>query len=361
MKSRLLIAVALAAMLGCAGCRTQTAANATNAPEAQRMVVAVARVHSREFVRTAQIQGALFPREKTVVAAETTGAVAQVVADFGDQVKKGQVLLRIDPREYSLRVDSAQAQLEQAQARLENAQANFDRTEELNREHLIAKQQYDQTQAALRVAEADAEAAENALGIAKKQLNDTFVRAPFAGSVQKRMVSLGEHVTGGTALYELIAIDPIKLRAPVPERYVPLVKIGLRTDLTVDARLGTVYTGTVTRVAPALDDTSRTLLLEAEVPNPDGNLKPGYFAHVTLNLGQDRALFVPQNGVLRYAGVARVFVLEGGVVHSREVTTGVVENGEIEIVKGLSEGEKIVVSDIDRLADGTAVIAKEQS
>lgn len=358
---RILIAIAAAVLLGSAGCRTQTSANATNTPQAQRMVVAVARVHRREFGRTAQIQGALYPREKAVIAAETTGAVAQVMADFGDQVKKDQVLLRIDSREYSLRVDSAEAQLEQAEARLENAQASFNRTEELNREHLIAKQQYDQTIASLRVAEADTQAAENALGIARKQLNDTYVRAPFAGSVQKRTVSLGEHVAGGTPLYELIAIDPIKLRAPVPERYVPLIKPGLQADLTVDARPGKTYTGKVTRVAPALDDTSRTLLLEAEVPNPEGTLKPGYFAHVTLNLGQDSALFAPQNGVLRYAGVARVFVFENGVVHSREVTTGIVENGEIEIVSGLSEGEQVVVSDIDRLADGTPVIAKEQS
>ncbi|HLX37771.1 MAG TPA: hypothetical protein VKR29_08215, partial [Candidatus Binataceae bacterium] len=97
------------------------------------------------------------------------------------------------------------------------------------------------------------------------------------------------------------------------------------------------------------------------VPNPDGILKPGYFAHVTMNLGRDRALFIPQSAVLRYAGIARVFVYEGGAVRSREVTTGTVEDDQIEIITGLKPGEKIVTTDVDRLADGTVVIAKEQS
>jgi RND family efflux transporter MFP subunit len=195
----------------------------------------------------------------------------------------------------------------------------------------------------------------------RKKLADTYVRAPFAGSVQKRMTSLGAHVAEGTPLYELIAIDPIKLRAPIPERFVPMVKPGLKIQLSVDARPNQLYDGIITRIAPGLDENSRTLLVEAEVPNPSGELKPGYFAHVTMNLGHDSALFVPVSAILRYAGVARVFVFSDGVVKSREVVTGVAEGDQIEIVSGLREGEKIVVTDVDRLADGTAVVAKEQS
>ena len=113
--------------------------------------------------------------------------------------------------------------------------------------------------------------------------------------------------------------------------------------------------------APALDENSRTLLIEAEVPNADGMLKPGYFAHVTMNLGHDRALFIPSSAVLRYAGVARVFIFKDGAVRSREVTTGSAEGEQIEIISGLNQGEKVVVSDVDRLADGRPVVAKEQS
>ncbi|HVN30129.1 MAG TPA: efflux RND transporter periplasmic adaptor subunit, partial [Candidatus Binataceae bacterium] len=327
----------------------------------QKMVVAVATAREQDMMRTAQAQGALFPKEKAVLASEVMGAMANIYADMGDQVKAGQVLAQIDPREYQLRLDSAQAQFEQAQARRANAEANFQRMSELNKQHLIAAQQFDQTSAEMRMAEADADAAEKQVGIARKKLGDTFIKAPFNGWVQQRMVSLGEHVGEGTPLYQLIATDPIKLRAPIPERFVPMAKLGLPIDLTIDARPDKVFHGAVTRIAPALDDASRTLLVEAEVPNPDGILKPGFFAHVTIDLGHDRALFIPNSAVLRYAGVARVFVFKDGSVRSREVTTGAVEGDKVEVISGLKPGEQVVVSDVDRLADGAAVIAKEHS
>ena len=236
MKYRIIIAIAVATGLLASACSGPSPAKASNSPSDSQLVVGVATVHQQDLIRTAQTQGALFPKEKAILAAEVAGALAQVFADMGDQVTAGQVLARIDPREYQLRVDSAQAQLEQVQARLANAQANFQRMKELNREHLVAAQQYDLSSADMRVAQADADAAEKQLGIARKKLNDTFIRAPFAGSVQKRTVSLGEHVGEGMPLYELIATDPIKLRAPIPERFVPMAKVGLQVDLTVDAR-----------------------------------------------------------------------------------------------------------------------------
>jgi RND family efflux transporter MFP subunit len=131
--------------------------------------------------------------------------------------------------------------------------------------------------------------------------------------------------------------------------------------LTIDAQPGVSYTGTITRIAPALDDQSRTLLVEAEVPNPQGILKPGYFAHVAMDLGQDQAVFVPETAVLRYAGVARVFVVENGIARAREVKTGTLMGNQIEITQGLRSGEGVIVSEVDRLADGTPVVAREAS
>ena len=359
---RALWAGALVLALLCASCREPETAKAAQEPAASaRLVVVVATAREQTLIRTVEVQGALFPREKTVLAAEADGAISEVLADFGDRVAAGQVLCRIDPREYQLRLDSARAQLEQADARLANAKANFYRASELKKNGLIPEQQFDEISSTLRVAGADAEAAANAVGLAKTKFDYTYVRAPFAAYVQKRMVSLGEHVGTGTPVYELIAIDPMKLRASIPERFVPKLRVGLNIDLSVEANPGRVYTGVVRRIAPALDETSRTLLIEAEVPNPDGSLKPGYFAHVTINLGRDRALFVPQSAVMRYAGVSRVFVLKHGVIRSREIETGTTLGSRIEIVRGLKPGERVVTTDLDRLADGVRAVAKEQS
>jgi len=356
-----LLCASVVAVSALTGCRTTAVAKAASDSPDQRLRVAVATAELRPMERTAEVQGALYPRERTTLAANVDGAVVQVAADFGDRARQGQVLMRIDPREYQLRLDSAAAAVDQTRARLENSRARFNRAQELRKQELISQQEFDQAAATLRIDEADVDSAVKAEGLARKKLDDTVVRAPFSGSVQKRMASLGQYVTVGTQLYELIATDPIKLRCPMPERFVPLAHPGMLVQLTIDAQPGVSHTGTITRIAPALDDQSRTLLVEAEVPNPQGTLKPGYFAHVTMDLGQDKAVFVPETAVLRYAGVARVFMIENGTARAREVKTGTLMGNQIEITEGLKPGDRVIVSEVDRLADGTPVVARTAS
>jgi RND family efflux transporter MFP subunit len=215
-----------AAIVGLTGCR-QTPAHADgHEASPERLVVAVAPAQERSLIRTATAQGALFPREKTVVASEVSGTVAEILADFGDRVAAGQPLLTINPREYQLHADSSRAALNQAQARLFYARGDFTRTEQLHAQSMMSDQQFDTSKANLSVAQADADAADKALRLAEKKLADTIIRAPFAGSVQKRLVSLGEHVDPGQKLCELIATDPIKLRAPLAERFKATVATG---------------------------------------------------------------------------------------------------------------------------------------
>ncbi len=355
------LAAALVALALC-GCHQSAAAGVEKEEKGPAPIsIAVATAHQQSLDRTAEVQGALFPREHAVMSSEVEGTVVQVAADFGDKVTAGQVMMKINPREYELRVETAQASLDQERAKLANSTARYNRAQALKRAATISPEQFDLMASQLRVDQADTEWAEKAVAMARKKLGDTEIKAPFSGSVQKRMVSLGEYVSPGKELYELIATDPIKLRCPMPERFVPMTRVGMPVTLTIDANPGASYTGKITRIAPALDESSRTLLIEAEVANPDGALKPGFFAHVTMDLGRDRALFVPSLAVLRYAGVARVFIVDGGIVRAREVTTGSVVGDRIEITAGLKEGEQVAVSDVDRLADGTAVIAKAQS
>jgi len=345
-----------------AGCHSPAAADVEKDKLAPRAItISVAAAHQQNLDRTAEVQGALFPRERAVLSSEVEGPVMMVAADFGDTVNAGQVMLKINPREYQLKLETAQAALDQTQARLANSTGRYDRAQRLKAEGTISKEQFDQIASTLRIDEADAESAEKAVSLARKKLGDTEIKAPYSGSVQKRMVSLGEYVVPGKQLYELIATDPIKLRCPMPERFVPMAKVGMNVNLTIDAKPGMTYSGTITRIAPALDEGSRTLLIEAEVANPEHVLKPGFFAHVTMNLGRASALFVPTSAVLRYAGVARVFIVDHGVVRAHEVTTGAVVADQTEITGGLKEGDRVAVSDVDRLADGTAVVAREQS
>ncbi len=307
------------------------------------------------------MQGALFPREHAVMSSEVEGRVAQVVADFGDKVTAGQVMLKINPREYELRVETAQAALDQARAKLANSTARYNRARTLKEAESISAEQFDQIASQMRVDQADTESARRSARDGAQEAR----RHRNQGAVQR----LGAKADGLARRVRLARQGNLRTDRDRPDQAAlpdarAVRAAGARRDAgeAGDRRdQGTSYTGKITRIAPALDESSRTLLIEAEVANPDGALKPGFFAHVTMDLGHDRALFVPSAAVLRYAGVARVFIVEQGVVRAREVTTGSVVGDQTEITGGLKEGEHVAVSDVDRLADGTAVVAKEQS
>ena len=131
------------------------------------------------------------------MSSEVEGRVAEVIADFGDKVTAGQVMLKINPREYELRVETAQAALDQARAKLANSTARYNRARTLKQSESISAEQFDQIASQLRVDQADTESAKKTVAMARKKLGDTEIKAPFSGSVQKRMVSLGEYVSPG--------------------------------------------------------------------------------------------------------------------------------------------------------------------
>jgi membrane fusion protein (multidrug efflux system) len=197
--------------------------------------------------------------------------------------------------------------------------------------------------------------AEKALAIAEKRLRDTRIISPVNGFVQQRFANPGEYLAASSKIFEVVVIHPLKLRVPVPERYARMAKIGLPMRIEVDALPGETYEGTLTRIAAGVDHATRSLLVEAEIPNPEGKLRPGYFAHVTGVMGKETALFIPRSGLYRFAGVERVFVIKDNIASSREVRSGMEDGDFVEIAEGLAETENVAISSLDRLADGMKV------
>jgi membrane fusion protein (multidrug efflux system) len=222
-------------------------------------------------------------------------------------------------------------------------------------EQLVPTQRRDTAEAEYTVAEAAVRSAEKALAIAQKRLKDTYIVSPVNGFVQQRFVNPGEFVDKGSKLLEIVDVHPLKLRTPIPERYARMARIGLPMRVAVDALPGETFNGKLTRVAAGVDHATRSLLVEAEIPNPDGRLRPGYFAHVTGVMGEEMVLLIPRAGLYRYAGVDRIFVVNGNAITSREVKAGIEEDDMVEIAEGLAEHEQVAVSALDRLADGMTV------
>jgi RND family efflux transporter MFP subunit len=219
-----------------------------------------------------------------------------------------------------------------------------------------ADAQYNSDLAAVKAAAAQVKQREAALGLAQKRLGDTTVRAPLAGSIAKRHVSAGEYVRDNTPLFTIVVANPLKYVGTVPERQAPALKIGQTLRLGVEAFGDRTFTGTVTRVAPAIDVATRTLTVEARVPNADGALRPGFFAKGLVLVREDpAAVFVPSEAVTSTAGITKVFVVTNGKAAERLVKPGIRQGTWVEIPEGVKVGETVAVTNLAALFNGAPV------
>src|SRR4051812_5057212 len=379
--------VAVAALA--AGCgRTTSAAVPTDAPT---QAVVVASVEAHELRRSIDVVGTLAADEEVTVSSEVEGRVLRIAADLGDRVTAGQPLVVLDPEKLQYRLDQQRATLGRAMARygvadlsaalpaiegtpdvqraaaeLELAGQAFRRATELNRQSLLPQQQMDDADAMLKAKKAayesalqgsrnlraDIDAERANLKLAEAALRDATIRAPFDAFVQRRLVSPGEFVKTQTAVMSLVKVDPLKLRAEVPEKMAPWVKVGQSLTLAVEAMPDAPITGQIARLSPAVNPQTRSFPLEGRVPNPGGRLKPGGFArvHIVTDL-VEHVLTVPAAALQYRYGVNRVFVIKGDRIHATEIKIGDRVGERVEVVGGVSAGEPIAATDVDKLVD----------
>jgi membrane fusion protein (multidrug efflux system) len=390
------VAAALAG-LGCSRDKSGTA-SASAPPGERRISVTVARSEGRDAERSIQIVGTLMAQDEVTLANDVPATIARIPVDMGDRVAKGQLVVKLDEREARLEVerqtailqaarealergrqtlDMNRANIERAQAVLAEARTNLKRFQELLAEGAIsasqrdsAQTQYDVAAASLRAseaqvesdraavkhAEASVEQVAAALELARKRLEDTELVAPFDGFVRKRLVNPGETYKEKTPLMSLVSTHALKLQGDVPERFAPLVAVGHPIRVEVEAYPGRTFAGTVARLSPSVDVETRTFAVEASIPNPGGTLKPGFFAKASVIVGMDRNVpFVPEEAVVAFAGIVKVYVIADDKAEERRVRVGQRREGWAEILEGVKAGETVATSGLGQLATGTAV------
>jgi RND family efflux transporter MFP subunit len=245
----------------------------------------------------------------------------------------------------------------QAKARLDQASVNLNRSRELRDQGILAQADFDAGEAAFKVAQSlynDAlEEVSNRRGIlaerrsdlalAEQQLLDTKLRAPFSGAVQQRRSNLGEYLAAGAPVLTLVKLTPLRLRLDVPEREAPNVRKGQDVAVRVEGDTN-AWPGRIVRVSPALEESNRSLIAEAEVDNSKGLLRPGSFARaeIVTDSGQD-SLVVPGSSVLVFAGIEKVITVKEGKAFEQPVTTGRRTGDSVEVLAGLSDGAAVVV------------------
>jgi RND family efflux transporter MFP subunit len=191
-------------------------------------------------------------------------------------------------------------------------------------------------------------------------LTDTVVRAPFEGVIQERRASPGEYLMEGAPIATVVRIHPIRLRLEVPERESISVQKGQRLRFRVDGDTN-VYTGEVDRVSPAISADNRMLQVEADIANANGRLRPGGFVRGEITTASVKALMVPRNTIVMFAGVEKIFVYKDGKADERRVTTGPVKGNEVEILKGVKAGEQLIVEPGQMRAGQAVRIGREST
>ena len=377
-----------------AGCgRTQTAdAQARDGAEKQ---VSTAVVVKDSVRRSIDVVGTLAAVDQVTISSETEGTVRAILADLGDRVTNGQVLVQIDNEKQRYTYEQQQATLaralaqygapdpqhlppieqtpdvEKAKAELVQANQGYARADELFAKMLISQQMHDDARTALqskqasydsalqnaRNLRASIQASEAAMKLAGRQLRDTEIRAAFDGFVEKRLVNLGELVKSQMPVMAIVRLDPLKVTAEMPERMAPWISNGRPVELHVDVYRDRTFTGTVTRISPVVNAATRAFPFEAVVPNPDAALKPGTFVRVHVESGKvDDVLTLPYAALQYRYGVNRVFVVQGDRLASRELQVGERLGDRVEITSGVKEGERVAITDVDTLTDGALVV-----
>jgi RND family efflux transporter MFP subunit len=377
----------VAAMFIATGCGSDYPA--TGAPQrTEREAVIPRQVHvvpaaQDTVARGTVVTGTLAAEDQVVLSFKVSGRLSDIAVDLGSPVGKGQLIAQLDPTDFRLRMRQAEAALQQARARLgltpdgtddrvdpehtpmvrqahamlDEAKRSRDRMASLWERQLVARAELDAAEASLQVAEGRYQDAieevrnrqavlaerRSELAIARQQLIDSELRAPLEGAVRQRHVSAGEYLVAGSPIVTVVRMHPLRLRLAVPERAAPGVRLGQSVKVKVEGDTN-IYEGRVARLSPAINEEDRTLLVEAEVPNEHGRLRPGAFAEAEIVIdAEEPAVFVPATSIVAFAGVEKVIVVQNGQSVEKRVQTGRRFGDRIEIVGGLSAEELVVV------------------
>lgn len=321
------------------------------------------------------------PYQVVNIFSRVDGYIAKLHVDKGDFVKANQLLVEIDHTDYLHAVNQAKANLAAAKARVaqqdavvRNTTLTFDRMQALIRDQFVSQQDLDNAQVNLDAAraaqnslQAQVNQTEVALAQSETNLAYSYIRAPFAGYVAERNLDTGAYVSSATAststmsrgIMSLHDINTVRVLIEVVERDIPLIKMGQEAELRAEAYPDFVFRGTVTRIVQALNRATRTMTVEVDLPNTDRRLKGGMFARVEVLVGtHHQALQIPIDAVSRLEETQYVYVVRDGKARRVEVEVGTRSDNRIEIIKGLTGDESVIVSGKDLVHDGRPVQAQ---
>ncbi|MCC7124980.1 MAG: efflux RND transporter periplasmic adaptor subunit [Acidobacteria bacterium] len=382
--------IACTVALGACGTRpsAQARTDADDKPD-----VTLTTVARKPIVHAITVAGTLAAEEQVMLSLRVTGRLDELLVDLGSPVRKGQVIARLMPTDFELRLQQAEAALQSARARLglpvdgeddhvDIGQAGLVRQAEASRVEarsqrdriatfvtrgISARAELDTANATLEIMEGRYQDAleelrnrqailaqrRSEVALARQALDDTVLRSPLDGVVRERQAMAGEFRAAGSPVVTVVRQDPLRLQLAVPERRAGDVRIGQVVKVSVEGNTE-VHDGRIVRVSPSITEGTRTLAIEASVPNAEGRLRPGSFARADIVVSEAPALVVPQSAVVVFAGVEKVMTIDGGVARERRVRTGRRAGTDVEILEGVDANTEVILN-AGSVTDGLAV------
>ena len=385
--------ICVAALAVLAGCSDVRAGGKQQPSDAAVTTVGVTPVKRKVIARTLTISSELVPFQEIDVYAKESGFVKELMVDYGDHVQKGQLMAVLEAPELELALQQDKAVIQSTNDQVTHAKREGDRLEAQEKVYhleftrlekvsetqpgLVAQQEVDDAQGKDLSGQAQVAAAESALATVQSQLDGAKaklmrdqaiyeylqIKAPFAGVVTQRYANLGTLMSAGTnsstqalPLVKLSQENVFRLVIPVPESYVKYIRIGDPVQVRLPS-LNKVFPGRVTRFSVDVTEDTRTMHTEVNVDNPTGVLYPGMYAEATLTLDRSNdALTVPLQAVDLTGNQAMIFLVDpNNRIQQRKITLGVQDANDAEVLNGLNEGDRVVISDRSGLKPGMDV------
>jgi membrane fusion protein (multidrug efflux system) len=340
-----------AALTACEGHRAEPPA----APPPPAIHVTTTVVKAQPMPHDLPLTGSLVANQQSEVAANASGRVVKTFVERGDFVTLGQPLVQLDQRSARLSAVEAKANLESATLQKQLADTQCARNEQLLAKGAITKDEWQRADSQCQTSVSAAAAARARAEVATQTVTDSTVRAPFAGMIGDRYVSVGEYVQPQTKVATVTELEPLRLQLTVPEADIAAVQPGLTVHFDVAAFPGVAFTGRVKFIGPSVRESTRDLVVEALVDNADKKLRPGMFATAHLLLPDQSLPVVPQAALKSDGTTTRAYVVNGGAIEERIVQPGPTRDGVVAILDGLKAGEVVVLSPDDKVRDGVPV------
>ncbi len=347
--------IGAAAVAGLATVRNNQAAEPRDREQALEFLPSdILVVAPQTLERSLPLTGTLTPLNEATVKAKVAGELVEVAVREGENVRRGQVLARVDTTELEARAAAKRADVEAARAQLVLAGKNRATQKTLLEKNFISQNAFDSTQSAYEVAVARLRAAEADLAVAHKTLGDAVLSAPISGIVSQRLAQPGERVAVDARILTIVDLSRLQLEAAVPASEIGRVKVGQPVALRVDGFGAREFAGHIERINPSTIAGSRSINVYAVIENPEGTLRGGLFAQGGLTLERvDGALVVPAAALREELGERFVYLLADGVVRKRQVKTGTADSaGRVQVLAGLAPGDRVVTRDLGTLREG---------